>query len=109
MNAKLNIEELLKRFRSEPAPRVKREVMSKYAERCGRAQGTADAAPFWRRSVPLYFAAALIVVTAGISFVGGQTLSRREGSPKDSSITMQDTLTDAAPEQQWHYAPSDIF
>jgi len=109
MNTKLNIEELLKRFRSEPGPRVKRAVLSKYAERCGRTRGAANAAPFWRRSVPLYFAAALIVVIAGLSFVGGQTLSRREGSPKDSSIIVQDTLTDAAPEQQWYCAPSDLF
>jgi hypothetical protein len=109
MNTKLNIENLLKRFRSEPSPRVKRAVMSRYAERCGRSQKAAGAAPFWRRSVPLYFAATLIVVAAGLSFVGGQTLSRRDGSPKDSSMVMQDTLTGAAPEQQWYYAPSDLF
>ena len=109
MNTKLDIENLLKRFRSDPSPRVKRAVLSKYAERCGRTRGTADATRFWRRSVPLYFAATLIVVAAGLSFVGGQSLSRREGNPKDSSITMQDSLTDAAPELQWHYAPSDIF
>jgi hypothetical protein len=109
MNMKLDIENLLKRFRGDPSPRVKRAVLSKYAERHGRMRGTADAARFWRKSVPLYFAAGLIVVVAGLSFVGGQTLSRREGSPKDSSITMQDSLTDAAPELQWYYAPSDLF
>jgi hypothetical protein len=109
MNTKLDIENLLKRFRSDPSPRVKRAVLSKYAERCARPRETAGAAPFWRRSVPLYFAATLIVVAAGLSFIGGQTLSHREGSPKNSSITMQDSLTDAAPELQWYYAPSDLF
>ena len=109
MNTKLNIEDMLKRFRIDPAPRVKRAVLSKYSERCGRASRGANAVPFWRRSVPLYFAAGLIVVIAGLSFFGGQKLSRREGSLKDSSIAMQDTLPDMAPEQQWYYAPSDIF
>jgi hypothetical protein len=109
MNTKLNIENLLKRFRSEPSPRVKRAVMSRFAERCGRSREAAGAAPFWRRSVPLYFAAVLIVVTAGLSFVGGQKLSGGERISKDSLMVMQDTLTDAAPEQQWYYAPSDIF
>ncbi|MFA4948314.1 MAG: hypothetical protein WC674_07395 [Candidatus Krumholzibacteriia bacterium] len=109
MNTKLDIENLLERFRSDPSPRVKRAVLSKYAERCGRTRGTADATRFWRRSVPLHFAAILIVVAAGLSFVGGQALSRREGSPKDSSITMQDSLTDMALEQQLYYAPNDLF
>jgi hypothetical protein len=109
MNTKLDIENLLKRFRGDPSPRVKRAVLSKYAERCGRTRGTADATRFWRRSVPLYFAATLIVVAAGLSFVGGQTLSRRAGNPEDSSIAMKDSLPDAAPELQWYYAPSDIF
>lgn len=109
MNTKPNIEDLLKRFRREPSPRVKRAVLSRYAERFDRARGPAGRTPFWRRPVPLYFAAALIAVTAGLSFIGGQNLSREEGSPKDSSIVRQDTLTDAAPEQQWYYAPSDVF
>ena len=109
MNAKLNIEELLKRFRSDPSPRVKRAVLSKYAERCGRRRRAADAEQLWRRSVPLYFAATLIVVAAGLSFIGGQKLSRREGSPEDSSIVMQDTLAGTALEQRWNYAPSDVF
>jgi hypothetical protein len=109
MNMKLNIEDLLKRFRSKPSPRVKQAVLSKYAESCGRAQRNANAEPFWRKSVPLYYAAALIVVAAALSFVGGQTLSRREGSPRDSSMVVQDSLADAARMQQWHYAPSDLF
>jgi len=53
MNDKLNIEDLLKRFRSDPAPRVKRAVMSRYAELCGRRRSPADAERLWRRPVPL--------------------------------------------------------
>jgi len=109
MNTKPNIEELLKRFRSDPAPRVKRAVLSKYAERFGRGRTAAGAERLWRRSVPLYVAAALIVVASGLSFVGGQKLSRREGSPKGTSPAAQDTLAGTALEQQWYYAPSDLF
>ena len=109
MNAKLDIEELLKRFRSEPSPRVKRTVLSRYAERCSRTRGVAGAAKLWRRPVPLYFAAALIVVAAGLSFVGGQKLSRAERSAKEASAYAQDTLTSAALEQRWQFAPRDVL
>jgi len=109
MTAKPDIENLLKRFRIEPSPRVKRAVLSKYAESRGRARGTPHAAPLWRRSVPLYFAAALIVVVAGLSFVGGQTLSRRQGRLPDASLAVQDSLLDRALEQQWYCAPSDLL
>jgi hypothetical protein len=109
MNVKLDIEELLKRFRSEPSSRVKRTVLSRYAERCSGAQEIAGAAKLWRRPVPLYFAAALIVVAAGLSFVGGQKLSRAERSAKEASAYVQDTLTGAALEQQWQFAPRDVL
>jgi hypothetical protein len=109
MNVKPDIENLLKRFRSEPSLRVKRAVLAKYAERRGHAKGAAEAAPFWRRSVPLYSAAVLIVFVAGLSFVGGLTLSRPAGSPEESTLAAKDTLPDAASELQWYYAPSDIF
>ena len=108
MNTKLDIENLLKRFRSEPAPRVKRAVLAKYSERYGRARAVADA-PFWRRPVPLYFVAGLIVATAGFSFVGGRRLSRGAVSHEASSPAARDTLTEAAPEREWSYAPNDIF
>jgi hypothetical protein len=109
MNAKLDIEELLRRFRSEPNPRVKRTVLSRYAERCSRARGVAGAAELWRKPVPLYFVAALIVVAAGLSFVGGQKLSRAERSAEEASAYMQDTLTSAALEQRWQFAPRDVL
>ena len=109
MNDKLNIEDLLKRFRRDPAPRVKRAVLSRYAELCGRRRTPAVAERLWRRPVPLYFALALIVVAAGLSFIGGQQLSRREASPRDTSTVAQDTTTGAPLEQQWKYAPSDIL
>jgi hypothetical protein len=109
MNAKLDIEELLKRFRSEPSLRVKRAVLSRYAGRCSRARGVVGAAELWRRPVPLYFVTALIVVAAGLSFLGGQKLSRVERSAEEASVYMQDTLSGAAPEEQWQFAPRDVL
>ena len=109
MNDKLNIEDLLKRFRCDPSPVVKRAVMSRYAELCGRGRLATAAQRLWRRPVPLYFALALIVVAAGLSFVGGQQLSRREVSPRDTSTVAQDTTTGASFEPQWKYAPNDIL
>jgi hypothetical protein len=106
---KLDIEELLKRFRSDPSPRVKRAVLSRYAERYGGARETAGAVPFWRRSVPLYVVTAVLIFVAGLSFAGGRTLSRRGEDAGNASTIMQDTLIGGVPEQHWYYAPSDLL
>jgi hypothetical protein len=121
MNAKHDIEELLKRFRIQPSPRVKRAAMARYAESLGRGErlgglpkvagagSDRGGAGLWRRPVPLYIAAALIVVAAGLAFVGGQELSRTERRARAASSYAQDTLTSRAPEQQWQFAPRDVL
>lgn len=110
MSRKLDIEDLLMRFRSEPSARVKRAVLARYAERYGRGRrGTAGAIGLWRRPVPLYVAAALVLVAAGLSFMGGRTLSRPERIAGSAPIAVQDSLVGKALEQSWHYAPRDVF
>ena len=110
MNRKPHIEELLMRFRSEPGARVKRAVLARYAERYGhrrwRGAGTVG---LWRRPVPLYVATALVLVATGLSFMGGQKLSRPERIAPRASNATQDSLAGTVLEQSWHYAPRDVF
>jgi anti-sigma-K factor RskA len=67
-----DIEERLKQFHYDPT-RAKRSVMSAYEEPSRHRLG------FWRRSVPLYAAAAVLVLMAAVSFVAGQ----RSASPRE--------------------------
>jgi hypothetical protein len=109
MNRKWDIEDLLMRFRITPGARVKRAVLSKYAERHGRARGAAGAIAVWRRPVPLYIAAAFVLLAAGLSFIGGQRLSRAERIAGSASIAMQDSLIGEALKQSLQFAPRDVF
>jgi hypothetical protein len=109
MNRKLDIEDLLMRFRIIPGARVKRAVLAKYAERHGRARGGAGTINLWKRPVPLYLAAALIVLAAGLSFIGGQKLSRSERTAESPSIAMQDSLIRVTLKQSLQFAPRDVF
>lgn len=70
MTDRENIEDVLKMFRHKPAARVKRVVMSAYGESlAGDGRGSGG---FWNRPVPLYAAAAVLVVMVGVSFLAGQ-------------------------------------
>jgi|WetSurMetagenome_2_1015567.scaffolds.fasta_scaffold28788_4 hypothetical protein len=110
MNRKLDIEDMLKRFRKEPDPRVKRAVLARYAERFDREQrATARAERLWRRPVPLYMAAALAIVVAGISFIAGQKHSRPAHTARSESTAVQDSLANAVINQSWHFAPRDVL
>lgn len=113
MNRKLDVEDLLIGFRITPSARVKRAVLARYAERRGRTRGAAgravNGAALLKRPVPLYLAAALVVIVAGLSFVGGQKLSRSQRPPESPSIAMQDSLIGAALRQSMQIAPRDVF
>jgi len=113
MNRKWDVEDLLMQFRIAPSARVKREVLARYAERRGRVRGAAGGAvesvALLRRPVPLYLTAALVVIVAGLSFVGGQKLSPSQRAPESSSIAMQDSLIGAALRQSMQSAPRDVF
>jgi hypothetical protein len=109
MNRKWDIEDLLMHFRIEPGTRVKRAVLSKYMERYRSARVDTGAREMWRRPVPLYVAAALVIIAAGLSFIGGQKLSRSDRIPESSSIAAQDSLIGEALRQSLRPAPRDVF
>jgi hypothetical protein len=110
MSKKPTIEDLLMRFRNDPSAHVKRAVLARYAERYGRGRhGATGATRLWRKPVPLYVAAALVVVAAGLSFVGGQRFSRPERIAGSAPIAAQDSLVREALDQSWHYAPRDVL
>jgi hypothetical protein len=109
MNVKQDVEDLLVRLRVGPDARVKRAVLSRYAELYGRGRGEADGLGVWRRPVPLYVAAAIVLLATGLSFVGGLKVSRSERVQGSFSPAMQDSLIGEAFRQSAQYAPSDVL
>ncbi len=109
MNRKWDVEDLLMRFRVEPAARVKRAAMARYSERYGRERRPTGAAGMWRRPVPVYLMAALVLLSSALSFVGGRSLSREREIPKGASAAAQDSLAEAALERSWQAAPRDVL
>jgi hypothetical protein len=109
MNRKLDIEDLLMRFRITPGERVKRAVLARFAERRGGAGAAPGRMSVWRRPVPLYAAVALVLLAAGLSFAGGQRLSRSELVQDSSSTALQDSLIGATLMHSIQFAPRDAF
>lgn len=106
MNDRHDIEAQLKAFRHRPDDRVKGAVMEAYA--AGSATDTRRRG-FWRRPVPLYAAAAVVVVTVGLSFFAGTRVSPpvhpvtavQPADTVDGVVTSQDI--------EWSAAERDIL
>ncbi len=81
MNKDIDIEAELRRYRREPGAGVKRSVLSSYADSYRRGVAAGDRGGFWKRPMPLYAAAAMLVAAIGLSFLAGRYVSRQGGGP----------------------------
>ena len=109
MSKEIDIEGLLKRAPIGSDPRVKRAVLSRYAQRYGKARGSAGMNPFWRKPVPLYLATALVLVIAALSFLGGRRFPRPEHAAESRATAAQDSPAGAGYEQLWHFTQRDAL
>jgi hypothetical protein len=80
MTTDFDVEGALGRFRHEPSARVKRSVMTAFRHTFRGGDRGGRRVRFWRRPVPLYAAAATLLVLVGLSFALGRTTSRAGGS-----------------------------
>jgi hypothetical protein len=99
-----DIEETLKQFKHEPAPKSKQAVMNAYRNAFAARPGIA----FWKRPIPLYAAAIIAIVLVGVSFVAGLRSSMgvetRVSAPEenvDGAVTSQDI--------EWRPAQNDLL
>jgi hypothetical protein len=109
MTNDIDIEDLLKRYRGDPSPRVKRAVMSRYRHAAARRATAGAYAPFWRRAMPVYLAAVLIVIAAGASFFAGWSISRQRGTEQGSPQQLRQAKIIEAEELRWEVAENDIL
>jgi hypothetical protein len=100
-----DIEETLKQFDHVPAEGTRDAVMAAYRHTRGDRAGVV----FWKRPVPLYAAAVIVVVLVAASFVAGQRTSMSAGARADrmppagadGMVTSQDI--------EWRAAQNDLL
>ncbi|UCG53353.1 MAG: hypothetical protein JSW58_07310 [Candidatus Latescibacterota bacterium] len=109
MKKDFDIEELLMRFKSEPSARVKRSVLTRFGRVFGGRGLRTDETSFWRRPIPLYLAAANIVIAITLSFFAGQTMPLSERERDVLREPPQETSETVAPEVHWEIAPNDLI
>jgi len=104
MNEDIDIENILKRYRSDPSPKVRRSVLSRFTH----TFGSREPVSLWKKPIPLYLVAAKIVIAVGISFFAGQRMAQPERQPEalhepiqENSITTQ--------EIKWEVAVNDLL
>lgn len=109
MNDDIDIEETLQRYPSDPGPRVKRSVLSRFARTVGSGRTVNHSAGLWKRPIPLYAAVATMVIVVGLSFFAGQKSSSRQRPVDPSPKSPQTLKVTTIPEVTWEVAPNDIL
>lgn len=109
MKDDMDIEKLLKQYRSDPGPGVKQSVMNRFRKIHGGGKPITGGGRLWKRPVPLYYLAASVLIAIGLSFAAGRITSAPH-SPREAV-----TDTYLAPSElglqdiQWQVAPNDLL
>ena len=102
-----DIEKMLKKFSSEPSPRVRKSVLSAFAQAQRDSNSGPRAVPLWKRPIPLYLAAASLALFMALSFYAG-----RRSSPPAGEIPALNELRhggEAALEITWSVTERDLL
>ena len=104
-----DIEDVLKKSRLRPSPRVKRRVLAEFMS-SHDAKHTQSVNPgFWKKPIPLYAVAASLVILVGLSFFAGQKTSRPESPPIASQELSQPQEITTAKDISWRIAERDLL
>ena len=109
MKDDMDFEDGLKKFRHDPKPRVKKSVMSAFRREFGSADAQGSPVRFWRRPVPLYVAAAFVVVMMGLSYFAGKRSLVSGGPPIAPEHLIQGNDVTPEGEITWTVAKRDLL
>ena len=109
MKNDIDIEDLLKRYRSDPSQRVRRAVMSRFRETYGRGEEVGRPTVFWRRAVPVYLVTVIIIIAAGVSFFAGWRIPQEKRTQEGLQEPLQKTEITDVQELKWEVAENDIL
>jgi len=111
MKNDFDIEDALRNYRHEPGPQVKRSVLSRFVRRNASRAGSG----FLRRPVPLYLAAAQIVIALGLGFAVARVLPlsdagtvSKQNRPVQAE-TGREPSDSIAADLTWEIAPNDVL
>jgi hypothetical protein len=103
------LEDLLKRFTIKPGSRVKKAVLSRFAETFEHGGEPEKKPGFWMKPIPVYVFLALLIAAAGISFIAGRSVSRPEVDSQFLSGSPEDPGESAGDEVTWVVTPADFI
>lgn len=109
MNNNLDIEDTLKRYRSDPSSQVKRSVLTRFIHTFENKGSAHTNVVFWKQPIPLYVVAAIIIISAGVSFFAGQRTPQHKGQQKVLHESLQEQPTTSSQEITWVAALSDLL
>jgi hypothetical protein len=99
-----DIERLLKRYPSDPGPEVKRSVLGRFSRAFAYGRSPGHEVGFWKRPIPLYAAAAAVILALGLSFFAGRWATAPEMPERVDSIRPA-----AAAAVTWEAAVNDLL
>jgi hypothetical protein len=116
MNDDMDIEKMLKQYKSDPGPRVKQSVMNRFVgvhrNRFAGAHGgeaLSGEGRLWKRPVPLYIFAAGVILAIGLSFFAGRMTSLSQQRRTTSMEALPAAHEDSLQNIEWQVAPNDLL
>jgi hypothetical protein len=104
-----DIEDMLKKTDLNPSPRVKDRVLSEFQRTLGSNNARVAKMRFWKKPIPLYAAAASVIILVGLSFVAGQKTARPESPPTAAQELSQPDEIKTAQDITWAVAERDLL
>lgn len=109
MNRDFDIEDILKRYDCEPGENTKRSVLDRFRQTHPVDAPGRDSRGFWRKPVPVYVAAAALMVLAGFAFLAGRQSARSEAPPGLSGKATDERAVVTPEAIEWVAAENDLL
>ena len=109
MKNDIDIEDVLKAYRSDPSSRVRRAVMSRFRETYGRGEEAGRPTVFWRHAVPVYLVTIIMIIASGVSFFAGLSIPQEKRTQEGLQEPLQKTEITEVQELKWEVAENDIL
>jgi len=109
MKRKIDVEEMLMRFRYEPGSHVKSSVMNRFDDTFGGVKMRVNSKGFWRMPVPMYAAVVVLLLAAGLSFFAGLKFGHGDVRNELLRESSGEVSGPFAQEVSWYVTENDLL